>query len=93
MRAFEGTRSATTSVRCPNSSSRRSVETQDARRPVATEALAGGAKADQIGGKLANSIATVGSVREHICPKAGPLCGLSTRQGLAGRRAIRGTKV
>lgn len=51
MRAFEGTRSATTSVRCPNSFSRRSVETQDARRSVATEALPGVPKPIKLGAR------------------------------------------
>ena len=83
MRAFEGTRSATTSVRCPNSSSRRSVETQDARRPVATEALPAVPRPI----KLAASSQTALRRRERegtYLPQGGAVVRLVDEEGLAG---------
>jgi len=65
----------------------------DVRRSVAIEALAGGAKADQIGGKLANSIATNRELEGIYLPQDGAVVRLVEEARLAGRRAIRGTKV
>lgn len=65
----------------------------DLRRSVAIEALAGGAKADQIGGKLANSIATNRELEGTYLPQSGAVVRLVDEARLVGRRAIRGTKV
>jgi hypothetical protein len=65
----------------------------DARRSASTEALAGGASAEQIGSKLANSIATNRELERTYLPADAAVVRLVDTARLAGRRAIRSTKV
>jgi integrase len=65
----------------------------DVRRSVAVEALAGGAKADQIGGKLANSISTNKELEATYLPQNDAVVRLVDDARRVGRRNIRGTKV
>jgi hypothetical protein len=63
----------------------------DARRSGATGALAGGASAEQIGSKMANSIAT--NRERTYLPVNSAVIRMVDRARLDGRTAIRGTKV
>jgi hypothetical protein len=63
----------------------------DARRSGATGALAGGASAEQIGSKMANSIAT--NRERTYLPVNSAVIRMVDRARLDGRRAIPGTKV
>jgi hypothetical protein len=65
----------------------------DARRSGATEALAGGASAEQIGSKMANSIATNRELERTHLPVDSAVVRMVDRARLVGRKAMRGTKV
>jgi hypothetical protein len=65
----------------------------DVRRSASTEALAGGASAEQIGSKMANSIATNRELERTYLPVDNAVVRLVDNARLVGRRAIRGTKV
>jgi hypothetical protein len=65
----------------------------DVRRPGAVEALAGGVTADQIGGKLANSIATNRELERTYLPGSAAVVQLVDAGRRRGRAAIRGSKV
>ncbi|SEE05779.1 hypothetical protein SAMN05444161_4741 [Rhizobiales bacterium GAS191] len=65
----------------------------DARRSASTEALAGGATAEQVGSKMANSIATNRDLERTYFPVSNAVVKIVDGARLAGRRAIRGTKV
>lgn len=65
----------------------------DVRRSVAIEALAGGAQADQIGGKLANSISTNRELERTYLPGNDAVVRQVDQARIVGRQAIRRTKV
>jgi hypothetical protein len=65
----------------------------DTRRSGAVEALAGGMGADQIGGKLANSISTNRELERTYLPGNAAVVRLVDKGRLVGQAAIRGTRV
>ena len=61
-------------------------------RSAVVGALAGGAKADQIGGNLANSILTNKELEATYLPQSGAVVRLVDSARIVGRRTIRGPK-
>jgi hypothetical protein len=60
--------------------------------PCPTEALAGGASAEQIGSKMANSIATNRELERTYLPVNSAVIRMVDRARLDGRKAIRAQK-